>query len=158
MSVAAALRRNTSASDPVAYRAVFDAIVALHRGAAAEVTTALADDPDTLDHWDTGVWRQWYAALWAEAAVLDDGVDDGDRSKRLDQARKITAGNPIATAIVDRAEALAAGRRARLPAIAATLGPDCRYQQARTLVLAGDNTQAEGQALLAAMHATPMVV
>ena len=80
-----------------------------------------------------------------------------DRAERLDRARHIAAGNPIAAAIVDRAEALAAGDRGRLPAIAATLGPGCRYQQARTLVLAGGDTQAQGQALFAAMHAMPMV-
>jgi predicted ATPase/DNA-binding CsgD family transcriptional regulator len=158
MSAAVAMRRNKPASDPVAYKAVFDAILALHRGAAAQVVTALAADPETLDEWHTGVWRQWYAALWAEAAVLDDHVDEGDRAERLDRARDITAGNPIAAAIVDRAEALAAGDRGRLPAIAATLGPGCRYQQARTLVLAGGDAQGQGQGLLAAMHAMPMVV
>jgi predicted ATPase/DNA-binding CsgD family transcriptional regulator len=157
MSMAVAMRRNRPASHPVVYTAVFDAVVALHRGAAAKVVTALAADPETLDQWQTGVWRHWYAALWAEAAVLDDHVDRGDRAERLVRARDITAGNPIATAIVDRAEALAAGDRARLRAIAATFGPGCRYQQARTLVLAGGDSQAEGQALLAALHAMPMV-
>jgi predicted ATPase/DNA-binding CsgD family transcriptional regulator len=157
MSVAVAMRRNKPASDPVVYKAVFDAVLALHRGAAPEVVAALAADPETPDEWHAGVWRQWYAALWAEAAVLDDHVDEGDRAERLDWARDITAGNPIAAAIVDRAEALAAGDRARLPAIAATLGPGCRYQQARTLVLAGGDAQAQGQALFAAMHAMPMV-
>jgi predicted ATPase/DNA-binding CsgD family transcriptional regulator len=157
MSMAVAVRRNRPASDPVVYKAVFDAVLALHRGAAGEVVRAFTADPETLDEWQTGVWRQWYAALWAEAAVLDDHVDEGDRAQRLDRARDITAGNPIAAAIVERAEAVAAGDRARLPAIAATLGPACRYQQARTLVLAGGDAQAQGQALLAAMHAMPMV-
>jgi predicted ATPase/DNA-binding CsgD family transcriptional regulator len=157
-SVAVAMRRNKPAHDTVAYKLVFDAIVALHHGAAAEAETALANDPETLDQWHTGVWRQWYAALWAEVAVLDNDFDVSERAERLDRARDITTGNDIATAIVNRAGALATGDRDRLPAIAATFEPDCRYQQARTLVLAGGDAQAEGQGLLAAMHATPMVV
>jgi hypothetical protein len=131
MSVAVAMRRNKPASDPVVYKAVFDAVLALHRGVAAEVVAALAVDPETPDEWHAGVWGQWYAALWAEAAVLDDHVDQGDRAKRLGRARDITAGNPIASAIVDRAEALAAGERGRLPAIAATLGAGCRSKSLR---------------------------
>jgi hypothetical protein len=66
-------------------------------------------------------------------------------------------GNPIASAIVDRAEAMASGELDRLPAIAATLVPLSRYQQARTLVLAGGDARDEGQALVAAMGAVPMV-
>jgi hypothetical protein len=84
--------------------------------------------------------------------------DPSERAKRLDRARDITSGNHLATAIVNRAGALATGEQDRLPAIASTLEPDCRYQHARTLVVAVGDAQAEGQALLAAMHATPMVV
>ena len=45
------------------------------------------------------MWRPWYAALWAEAAVLSGHEDAADRIRR---ARVATADNPIATAIVDR--------------------------------------------------------
>ena len=44
-------------------------------------------------------------------------------------------------------------------ATAATLGAGgCRYQQARSLVLAGGEARAEGQAILAAIGAAPMAL
>jgi hypothetical protein len=58
--------------------------------------------------------------------------------------------------MVARAEALAAGALDRLPPLADTLAPLFRYQQARTLVLAGGAARTEGDRLLAAMHAAPM--
>jgi hypothetical protein len=100
------------------------------------------------------VWRQWYAALWAEAAVLAGREDAADRVAR---ARAIAAGNPVATGIVDRARALAQDDRAGLLAAAASLGAaSCPYQQARALVLAGGPEGAGGERLLAAMGAQPM--
>jgi predicted ATPase/DNA-binding CsgD family transcriptional regulator len=157
------MRRNKPDDYPTTYNDVFDAILALHRGAPASAVAALADDPETLTQWHTGAWRQWYAALRAEAAVLAataggvsaHGADDVTR--RLQRTREIVTGNPIASAIVDRAEAMASGELDRLPAIAATLVPLSRYQQARTLVLAGGDARDEGQALVAAMGAVPMV-
>jgi predicted ATPase/DNA-binding CsgD family transcriptional regulator len=157
------MRRNKPEDYPTTYNDVFDAILALHRGAPAGAVAALADDPETLTQWHTGAWRQWYAALRAEAAVLAaaaggvsaHGADD--LTKRLQRTRDIVTGNPIASAIVDRAEAMASGELDRLPAIAATLAPLSRYQQARTLVLAGGDARDEGQALVAAMGAAPMV-
>ena len=53
-----------------------------------------------------GAWRQWYAAVWAEAAVL---AELADRRDRLVRARFIVGHNPVASAIVDRAEAIDAG-------------------------------------------------
>ena len=91
----------------------------------------------------------------AAGGVIAHGGDD--LTKRLQRTREIVTGNPIASAIVDRAEAMASGELDRLPAIAATLAPLSRYQQARTLVLAGGDARHEGQALVAAMGAVPMV-
>jgi hypothetical protein len=74
----------------------------------------------------------------------------------------MASGNPIATAIVERAAALAEragqdGDRDGLTAAAAALeATGCRYQWARTLVLIGGEQRARGEAMLATMGATPM--
>jgi hypothetical protein len=72
----------------------------------------------------------------------------------------MAADNPIATAIVDRAEALTrgGGHRDGLAAAAVALeAAGCRYQWARTLVLMGGADRRTGEDVLAAMGATPMV-
>ncbi len=112
---------------------MFDALLALHRnqpGAAVERLSVDVDDAGIWRNWGTAPWRSWYAALWAEAAVLAGRPDAADRITR---GRNAARDNPIATAIVDRADAVAAGDHDRLVALAimfARLG--CRYQQART--------------------------
>ncbi|HZA00593.1 MAG TPA: hypothetical protein VE575_17670, partial [Acidimicrobiales bacterium] len=134
----------------------FEALVALHRGELDAASAALAEDPGSVPHWHTGVWNQWYSALWAETTVL---AERPDRYDRLARARMITARNPIAAAVVDRAEALAAGDRAGLVASAAAFeAAGCRYQRARTLVLAGGDERVEGEAALAALGAAPMAL
>jgi len=112
------------------------------------------------------MWRPWYAALWAEAAVLS---GHQDAAARLRRARLMATDNPIATAIVDRAAALAGGARRAgeagradghdgLTAAATALeNAGCRYQWARTLVFIGGEQRARGEAALATMGATPMV-
>jgi len=71
--------------------------------------------------------------------------------------RRCAAGNPIALAIVDRSAALAAGSRDGMLAAAERLNAaGCRYQWARTLVLAGGQERARGENELAAMGAAPM--
>jgi predicted ATPase/DNA-binding CsgD family transcriptional regulator len=137
--------------DPTVYGPLFMAMVALHRGDAGGATAVLVDEPESIDMWHTVNWRQWYTAVWAEAAVLAGRADAG---ARLERARPLTVDNPVATGIVERAAALAAGELGRLPAIAAAFAPDCPYQQARTLVLAGGAPADEGRSLLAALHAT----
>jgi hypothetical protein len=138
------------------YLQLFDAVAALHRGDDGAALAGLSDPPEHLRHWYDGVWRQWYAAVWAEAAVLGDLPD---RRPRLDRARYITAGNPVATALVDRAAALATGDTAGLLDAAAALeAAGCPYQRARTLVLAGGAARAEGEAVLAAIGAAPMAL
>ena len=48
----------------------FDALVLLHSGRPADAMTLLATPPEDFRAWYNGLWRPWYAALWAEAAVL----------------------------------------------------------------------------------------
>ena len=80
-----------------------------------------------------------------------------DRRQRLDRARLIVGHNPVASAIVDRAEAIDAGDIDRLLTAATALdAAGCRYQYARSLVLAGGDARARGNAILAAIGATPM--
>jgi predicted ATPase/DNA-binding CsgD family transcriptional regulator len=158
LGIATEMRRVVAplVGDKTGYGEVFGGVVALHRGELGDATTHLAAPPESFRRWHDGAWRQWYAAAWAEVAVL---AELPDRRERLDRARFITANNPVAAAIVDRAEALAAGDTDRLLAAAAALDTaGCRYQWARTLVFAGGEARAEGEAILAAIGAAPMAV
>ena len=132
----------------------FDALVLLHRGRPEEAVTLLATPPEEFRTWYNALWRPWYAALWAEAAVL---AGHPAAAGRIGRARRCTAGNPIALAIVERSAALASGDRGGMLATAERLNAaGCRYQWARTLVLAGGSERARGEDELAAMGATPM--
>jgi hypothetical protein len=72
----------------------------------------------------------WYPALWAEAAVLD---HHPDAAARVERARHAARDNPIATAILGRAAAIATGDRDALVRLAVSFAHlGCRYQQART--------------------------
>jgi predicted ATPase/DNA-binding CsgD family transcriptional regulator len=137
------------------FGAFFDALLLLHRGSADEAVARLDTPPEHFRAWYNSIWRPWYAAVWAEAAVLA-GVPDA--SARVVRAGRMATGNPIATAMVDRAGALAGDREALVPAAAALDAAGCRYQWARTLVLAGGRDRARGESALAAMGATPMAV
>jgi hypothetical protein len=132
----------------------FDALVLLHAGRPADAVTLLATPPEDFRAWYNGLWRPWYAALWAEAAVL---AGDPAAVVRIGRARRCAVGNPIALAIVDRSAALAAGSRDGMLAAAERLSAaGCRYQWARTLVLAGGPERVRGEDELAAMGAAPM--
>ena len=133
----------------------FDALLFLHQGRPGRAMRRLVTSPETFGHWYDGMWRPWYAALWVEAAVL---IGRDGSAEQIERARLMSAGNPIAAAIVDRAAALAGDRRGLIPAAAALEAAGCRYQWARTLVFIGDTEQARGQSALAAMGATPMAV
>jgi predicted ATPase/DNA-binding CsgD family transcriptional regulator len=136
------------------YGATFDAIVFLHRGDAARALDRMAAEPEDLRRWTTGMWRHWYAALKAEAAVL---AGHTGAAGHLDRARAVVAGNPVAAAIVDRATALQADDRTGMLSAATALDrAGCRYQWARTLALAGGDEQAEGAAALTDLGASPM--
>jgi hypothetical protein len=118
------------------YGPTFDAIVLLDRGQAAEALARLAPEPDAPapSKWVTWIWLHWYVALRAEAAVL---AAHPDAPFHLATARDLVAGNPLATAIVDRAEALQAHDPDRLLATAPTFeSAGSPYQSTRTLTLA----------------------
>ena len=139
------------------FGAFFDALLQLHRGRPEHAAQLLETAPEDLNEWHTGLWRPWYAALWAEAAVLS---GDPDAVARIARARPLAVDNPIATAIVDRAEALARGDGDRdgLSALATALcGAGCRYQCARTLLMLGGADRRRGEKILADMGSTPMV-
>ncbi|MGW1737351.1 ATP-binding protein [Nocardia sp. NPDC001965] len=129
-----------------AYFAVFDALVLLHEGDAAGAAAVLAPEPEEMDQRAVWVWRHWYVALRAEAAVL---VGDPAARERLATARAVTAGDPVAGAIVERAAALSDGGLGSLPVVAAAFeAAGCVYQRARTLVLAGGSFAGPGAAAL----------
>jgi predicted ATPase/DNA-binding CsgD family transcriptional regulator len=137
------------------YGPTFDAIVSLHRGDAGAAVERLGVAPDQLRSWFSGEWRTWYAALWAEAAVL---AGHPDATERIGRARLSAAANPVATAMLERAAALAVGDTEAVLAAAAALEPTgCRYQLARTLVLAGGEHRAAGETMLAEMGTAPPV-
>jgi predicted ATPase/DNA-binding CsgD family transcriptional regulator len=131
-----------------------DAIVALHRGEVDAALARLAVDPAEFQTWYTGEWRTWYAAFYVEAAALAGSSDVRDRIAR---ARTIALPNPTVNAMLDRAEALLDGDAERVAAVAAALeGAGCRYQWARTLVLAGGALAERGRREMAALGAAPM--
>jgi len=136
------------------YGPTFDAVVQLHVGDIDAAVARLAVDPDRLRTWFSGEWRPWYAALWAEAAVL---AGRADAAERIELAWLSVAANPVALAMVERAAAFADGAADRLVAAAAALEPTgCHYQWARTMVMAGGEHREAGEAALERMGATPM--
>ncbi|MEU2041876.1 ATP-binding protein [Nocardia niwae] len=136
------------------YGAVFDALALLHRGRASEALERMAAEPGEVWRWVTWIWLHWYVALRAEAGVL---AGASDAVERLAEARTVVAGNPVAYAIVQRAEALLSGDRERLLATAdAFEAAGCSYQSARTRVLAGGDHAVHGAAALADLGFVPM--
>ncbi|MDQ0828674.1 putative ATPase/DNA-binding CsgD family transcriptional regulator [Streptomyces achromogenes] len=135
------------------YGAIFDATVSLHRGEADAALERVAEPPDRVWKWVTWVWLHWYAAVRAEASVL---AGHPDARERIGAARAIVAGNSIATAQLDRSEALLDGDQARMAAAATAFGAaGCHYQAARTLLLAGDAHTAAGAAALTGLGLAP---
>jgi hypothetical protein len=116
---------------------VFDGLLALHRDDPAGAMRRLAvdiGDPRPFRPMGSHEYRPWYAALWAEAAVLG---RHPAAAARVERSRHAARDNPIATAIVERAAAIAARDHPRLIRFAATFAQlDCPYQQARTVELA----------------------
>jgi hypothetical protein len=94
-------------------------------------------------------------ALRAEAAVLAGSPDARDH---VAEARDVVAGNPVARALVQRAQALLDDDQDRLLAAAAALDASgCRYQSARTLALAAGDHAIRGEAAIADLGLAPMV-
>ncbi|MEU7823574.1 LuxR C-terminal-related transcriptional regulator [Catellatospora sp. NPDC049133] len=136
------------------YGAVFDALGLLHEGQPDLALRRMAPEPADVWKWVTWIWHHWYVALRAEASVLAGSPDAIDR---VAAARTVVAGNPVAEAIVERAQALLDGERERLLAtVDAFDAAGCRYQSARTLVLAGGSDAARGTAAVAALGLAPM--
>ncbi|MFI7068918.1 ATP-binding protein [Micromonospora sediminicola] len=147
-------RLGTSPEQIHGYGAVFDAMLLLHRGQAAEALERMAPDPGSVWKSVTWVWLHWYVALRAEAAVLAGSPSARDH---LAGARTVVAGNPVAEAMVQRAEALLDGdQRALLTAVDAFDVAGCRYQSARTLVFAGGVHATRGAATLGDLGLAPM--
>ncbi len=154
LDVVAALSSSGVPVSDIHFGEFFDALLLLHRGRPDEALRLLSSAPEDFREWYNGLWRPWYAAVWAEAAVLTGPVDAG---ARLERARRATAGNPIATAMVERSAAWAGDDRNGLAAAAAALqAAGCRYQWARTLIMLGGDERRQGEATLAAMGATAM--
>ena len=108
--------------------------------------------PDLFRCWSNGVWRHLYGAAWAEAAVLAAGPTTPTAWPGRAWCR---AADPVSSALLDRADALAAGDRPGLLAVAAALRPPgCRYQWVQPDA-GGRREAAPGQEALAAMGATP---
>ncbi|MFJ9789650.1 ATP-binding protein [Streptomyces globosus] len=129
--------------------AVFDSIVLLHHGDPAAALERTAPEPEAVWKWVCWVWLHWYAALRAEAAVL---AGHPEAAARTAAARDLVTGNPVATALADRAQALLDGDPQRLLATAdAFTAAGCPYQAARTLLLAGGRHAADGAAALDAL-------
>src|SRR5262249_25846215 len=132
----------------------FEALVQLHRGRLGEALTTLSDDPEELVTDYNSSWRPWYAALWAESAVLAGHPDAADRMRR---AGVSAAETPVGTAAVRRAAGLAAiesgdtarGRDEIVAAASALHALSARYLWARTLVMLGGPDEVEGLAELA---------
>ncbi|MFF2198008.1 ATPase, partial [Streptomyces sp. NPDC058157] len=136
--------------------AVFEALVQLHHGDAHAALERVAPEPGQVWKWVCWVWLHWYEALRAEASVL---AGHPDAAARVAAARALVAGNPVAGALVERAGALLTGDRPRLLATAAAFeAAGCRYQWARTLLLAGGEHTEAGASALASLGLAPMTV
>jgi predicted ATPase/DNA-binding CsgD family transcriptional regulator len=132
--------------------AFFDALLQLHRDRPDQALESLAAPPHELRAWYQALWRPWYAALWAEAAVL---AGTPDAAERVEAVRSLTADNPVASALNDRAAALLVRDTEGVLAAAAALdAAGCRYQWARSLVLAGGADGARGRSALIAAGVT----
>ena len=81
------------------------------------------------------VFRQWIAAVRAEAAVL---ARASDARVLIEVATDVAAGNPVASAIAARAAALERGDRSACAGLAEAFdGCGATYQAERTRVLCG---------------------
>jgi hypothetical protein len=130
------------------YGPAFDALVLLHQGRPDLALARLPVEPGepAPSKWLTWIWLHWYVALRAEAAVLS---GHPDARREIAAATPLVAGNPIATALVERSAALLDDDRARLLATeAAFTAAGCPYQAARTLLLAGGDVATTGAAAL----------
>ncbi|SHM72465.1 ATP-binding protein [Cryptosporangium aurantiacum] len=154
LAIAEALTTPGRTTAQIHHGEFFDALLLLHHGRPDEAVARLTTPPEEFRTWYSGLWRPWYAAVWAEAAALS---GHPDAAERLARARRSAVDNPIALAVVERSAAVATGDRKGVLAAAEQLHPTgCRYQWARSLVLAGGPERARGADELTRMGATPM--
>ena len=123
-----------------------------HRDDPAAAVRRLAadiDDPELCRSMGSGPWRPWYAALWAEAAVLD---HHPDAAARIDRSRHAARDNPIA----DRHRRTRRGDRRRRPRRARP--PRDHLRPARLPLPAGKNRPDRGRTAgsMAARRSTSM--
>ncbi len=97
------------------FGAVFDTILLLDQGRAADAAERTVPEPEQVWKWVTWIWLHWYVALRAEAAVL---AGSSEAATRVGAARDVVKGNPVAEALVERADALLAADRDRVLATA----------------------------------------
>lgn len=144
------IRGTNPTSRPTPYDEVFDAIVELHRGRAEDAANHLAEYRQ--DNFFRALFRQWHAALAAEAAVL---ADHSDADAKIADAIAVTEHNPVAASLTRRARTLQDGRNEEFESIAVDLDSmGCPYQAARTLSLADGATAERGAARLRELGAT----
>jgi hypothetical protein len=137
------------------YSPTFDAITLLHHEQATPALEQLDTPTDEPNPVRTGILLHWHVALRTEAAVL---AGHPEAAHHLAAARPVVAGNPIATAILDRAAALLDDDHERLLATATAFETaGCPYQRARTLILAGRDTASSGNAALIDLGLTPAI-
>jgi predicted ATPase len=135
------------------YGAVFDAMVLLHHGDPDAALERVAPEPEQVWKWVSWIWLHWYAGLRAEASVL---AGHPEARARVAAARTLVTGNPVATAQLDRAQALLDDDLpGQLAAATAFDAAGCPYQSARTLLLAGNGHTAAGSTALAALGLAP---
>ena len=131
-----AARQVTTAGAATGWAPTLDALYLLDRGEAVAALERLAvglDDP-LWRAWNTGLWLPWYAAVWAEAAVL---AAHPDAATRVAAAAEAARENPVAAAVVRRAEALAAGNLDEVAGLASTFEAlGSTYQRDRSTRLA----------------------
>ncbi|ULR55327.1 ATP-binding protein [Streptomyces deccanensis] len=143
----------TAAEHHHGYGAVFDAMVLLQHGDPDEALARVAPEPDEVWKWVSWIWHHWYVGLRAEASVL---ASHPQARTRVATARNLVAGNPVATAQLDRAQALLDGDLPGLLAAATAFdAADCPYQSARTLLLAGGEHTATGTSALTTLGLAP---
>lgn len=133
-----AARGLTTAGTATGWAPTLDALYLLDRGDAVAAVQRLAVGPDDQlwQAWNTALWRPWYAAVWAEAAVLAGLPDAGSRVAAAGRAARE---NPVAAAIVRRAEAVAAGDVGAVAALAGAFDAlGSTYQRDRSTRLVED--------------------
>jgi hypothetical protein len=120
----------------VGWAPTLDAWLSLHHDqprAALELLPADLDDRLWLKHPTLLMWRPWYAAAQAEAAAL---AESPDIDRLLAKATVAAQANPVATALVRRAAALAHGDRDDVAALVTTfddLGAVYQRERSRQL-------------------------